>query len=250
MKRLFYIFLVSMFVWAFAGCAGSADNNKGASKASVGESAGSLSPIVAATPKVALSKKAVVQFSGKGFKAGQEVTILFKGDDGVMSDIGYALKPKPVADEKGNWKTTWKCGRFVKKKLIKEGTYSFEITDKEYEALAKTKVKFVKKSVPTAFVTPPEVKLSKKAVVEFNGKGFKAGQEVSILFIGDDGVRSDIGYALKAKPVADAKGNWKTTWKCGRFVKKKLIKEGTYSFEITDKEYKALAKTKVNFVKK
>lgn len=43
-----------------------------------------------------------------------------------------------------------------------------------------------------------------------------------------DGVQSDIGYAVTPAPVADAKGNWTTTWSYGRFVKKKLVAEGDY----------------------
>ena len=76
--------------------------------------------VVVATPRVKMSNKAEVIIMGTGFQPGQEVRLLFTAVDEVQSDIGYALKPEPVAGKTGEWITTWRCGRLIKKKLIKE----------------------------------------------------------------------------------------------------------------------------------
>jgi hypothetical protein len=92
-----------------------------------------------------MSKKATTTIKGQGFKPGQEVNLLFTAKDGIESDIGYALKPAPKADESGNWSTTWKCGRFISKKLVLEGkSYKIAVTDAEYNPLAHTFVSFSK----------------------------------------------------------------------------------------------------------
>ena len=100
--------------------------------------------VMAGTPVVKMSKKSVVVIMGTGFKPGQEVRILFTTRDGVRADIGYALKPQPVANKVGAWATTWKCGRFVRKKLIKQGAYTLTVTDAEYNPIAHAPVAFVK----------------------------------------------------------------------------------------------------------
>ncbi len=92
-----------------------------------------------------MSNKATVTLKGKGFQPGQEVNLLFTAKDGIQSDIGYALKPVPKADESGAWSTTWKCGRFIKRKLVDAGkSYKLTATDSEYNPLAHTVVSFYK----------------------------------------------------------------------------------------------------------
>ena len=105
---------------------------------------GSTEKLMVDPPKVTMSKKATVSLSGQGFKPNEEVVILFTAVDGVVSDIGFALDPQPVADQTGAWTTTWKCGRFISKKLIKEGTYILKAADAEYNTLAEAKVMFTK----------------------------------------------------------------------------------------------------------
>lgn len=99
--------------------------------------------LIVDTPTVTMSKKATVGLSGQGFKPGEEVVILFTAVDGVVSDIGFALDPQPVADEAGAWTTTWKCGRFISKKLIKEGTYTLKAAAADYNILAEATVAFI-----------------------------------------------------------------------------------------------------------
>ena len=104
-------------------------------------------------------------------------------------------------------------------------------------------------NAPTVEVLGP-VKMSKNAKVTIKGKGFKSGQEISILFTDKDGIQSDIGYALKPAPKADASGSWTTTWSCGRFISKKLVKAGgPHEITVTDSEYSPLAYASVSFIK-
>jgi hypothetical protein len=101
--------------------------------------------LIVVTPKVELSKKATVDLKGENFKPDQEVALLFIAVDGVMSDINFAVDPQPVADKDGTWTTTWKCGRFVSKKLIKAGTYTVKAADVDYNVLAEATVSFFAK---------------------------------------------------------------------------------------------------------
>jgi len=107
--------------------------------------AGGLAPkVMVATPNVKMGSKAKITIMGTGFKPGQEVSLLFTDVNGVQSDIGYALKPKPKANKIGAWVTTWSCGRYIKKKLIKAGAYAIIVADSDYNSLAHTPVAFYK----------------------------------------------------------------------------------------------------------
>ena len=101
-------------------------------------------PSVEVAGPVKMSKKAKVTVRGTGFKPGMEVNILLTDKNGIPSDVGYALKPAPKADESGNWSTTWSCGRFIDRKLVKAGSHKITVTDPEYNPLAHTSVSFVK----------------------------------------------------------------------------------------------------------
>jgi len=111
-----------------------------------------LSSANAAEPKAAadqasykLDKKIKIGLSGEGFAAGQEIRILIMAaKDGAEYDIGYALDPEPVPDDAGKWATTWDAGRFVGKKLVKEGANQLQVTDADYNALAEFTVTFEK----------------------------------------------------------------------------------------------------------
>ena len=89
--------------------------------------------------------------------------------------------------------------------------------------------------------------LDKKGKIELSGQGFTPHSEITLLLTTTDGVQSDIGYAVTPAPVADAKGNWTTTWSYGRFVKKKLVAEGDYSLIATDEDFTPLAQGTVTF---
>ena len=91
------------------------------------------------------------------------------------------------------------------------------------------------------------LELDKKGEIELFGQGFAPHSEITLLLITTDGVQSDIGYAVTPAPVADATGNWTTTWSYGRFVKKKLVAEGDYSLIATDEDFTPLAQGTVTF---
>jgi hypothetical protein len=101
--------------------------------------------LVVVTPEVALDKKATVDLQGLNFKPGLEVALLFIAVDGVTSDIGFAVDPQPVADQTGTWATTWNCGLFFSKKLIKAGAYTIKAADDDYNVLAEATINFIAK---------------------------------------------------------------------------------------------------------
>jgi hypothetical protein len=141
MKKVVYGMIATILVVGLAGFATLAPSKGLAKEALAGKS--EPGPTVAmGTSMVKMSKKAKAVIMGTGFKPGQEVQLLFTTMDGVQSDIGYALKPKPVANKIGAWVTTWSCGRYISKKLIKEGAYIITVTDSEYNFLAHAPVSF------------------------------------------------------------------------------------------------------------
>ncbi|MDP2644253.1 MAG: hypothetical protein Q8P24_04890 [Desulfobacterales bacterium] len=98
--------------------------------------------VVIGTPVVQMSKTSKVIILGSGFKPGQEVRLLFTTDDGLQSDIGYALNPEPKANENGVWATTWEAGRYVGQKLVKQGAYVITATDADYKIIDQAPVSF------------------------------------------------------------------------------------------------------------
>jgi len=112
--------------------------------------AGMKSKVETATYKVSvagpakLDKKGTIEISGTGFQPGSDIVLLFNSADGIKSDLSGSLKPAPVADATGAWKTTWAYGRMVKKKIIKGGSYTINVADQDYQKLTNTTVDFVK----------------------------------------------------------------------------------------------------------
>lgn len=101
---------------------------------------------------------------------------------------------------------------------------------------------------PTVVVVDPILKLDKKAQVVIMGAGFEPGQEIHLLVTDVNGVRADVGATLDPEPVANEVGAWATAWTgAGRYISKKLIKEGVYTITLTDAEYNALASVAVAF---
>jgi len=103
------------------------------------------SPTLTVSGPDSMDKKAAVVISGKGFSPGQEINLLLTAEDGMQSDIGYALKDAPNADQNGNWSTTWKCYDFINRKMVKAGSsYKVTATDTSYAPLAHTMITFKK----------------------------------------------------------------------------------------------------------
>jgi hypothetical protein len=140
MKRVMYGLTAVILVVGFVGCA-----TMGIGEKEPKEGLAQPGPtVMVATPNVKMSSKVKITIVGTGFKPGQEVSLLFTTMDGVQADIGYALKPKPVANKVGAWATTWSAGRYVKRKLVKEGAYTITVTDSDYNVLAHAPVAFYK----------------------------------------------------------------------------------------------------------
>jgi hypothetical protein len=127
--------IITAVIFLFIGCS-SMGTGKGQE--------GGMKPSVELAGPVKLDKKAKTVIQGKGFKPGQELYVVFTDKNAIESDIGYALKPEPKADDAGNWSSTWSCGQFVAKKLVKEGEFKLTVTDMDYNPLASTMVKFAK----------------------------------------------------------------------------------------------------------
>jgi len=100
---------------------------------------------------------------------------------------------------------------------------------------------------PVLSLGTPLVKVEKKVFVVIMGTGFKPGTEFSMVVMDSSGLQTDIGYALKPEPKADAAGTWATTWDASDFFKAKLIKPGPNKIVVMDAEYVPVAHTVVFF---
>jgi len=104
-------------------------------------------------------------------------------------------------------------------------------------------------SDPTVSIVaiPSAVALDKNAQIAIMGSGLEPGQEVSLLLITADGVKTDLSGYLASKPVVNKAGAWSTVVKAGRYISKKLIAEGVYAISVTDADYNSLASVPVGF---
>jgi hypothetical protein len=136
MKKLLYGIMAAIVVVGLVGFTAMAPSEAAASELGA--------KVMVANPMVEMSKKAQITIVGTGFKPGQVLSLLFTTTDGVLADIGYALKPQPKANSLGAWVTTWSAGRYISKKLIKEGAYTITVADSDYNILAHTPVAFYK----------------------------------------------------------------------------------------------------------
>ena len=210
------------------------------------------SPLISVSPKVPMGKKAKVSIMGTGFKPGQEIALLFTDANGITANIEAYLDPKPEVNVNGRFFTQWKCGRYVSKKLIKPGVTAIKATDGDYSLLAHDSILFSMGDTPASgkqsFVDASKmVKMAKDAVVIINGEGFAPGQDIMILYKDVNGATADLEAYLEPKPKADSSGNWSTTWKCGRYISKKLIKPGVTTIKVTDSDYNILGHASIAF---
>lgn len=97
---------------------------------------------VSASGAAKLDKKGSIEIGGTGFEPGTDIVLIFNSADGIKSDLNGSLKPAPVVDATGNWKTVWSYGRMVKKKIIKAGSYEIDVVNDDYETLTSTMVTF------------------------------------------------------------------------------------------------------------
>ena len=95
--------------------------------------------------QIDLAKETKINVKGTGFNPGQKLIIIFTDANGVLTDIEHSIEPAPVANDKGEWSTTFNAKDFIKKKLIKAGEHMFKVADSEYNVLASASLKFVGK---------------------------------------------------------------------------------------------------------
>ena len=146
MKRIFLTLMVVFLTVGLIGFTGCAKKTEKAAAEKEGSAAmKGLGPVVTmGTPMVIMAGKKTepVVIMGTGFKPKQEIRVLFTTEDGLQSDIGYALKPQPKPDQSGTWGTSWGAARYVARKLIKGGVYTITAADSDYNPIASTVVTF------------------------------------------------------------------------------------------------------------
>ncbi len=94
-------------------------------------------PNVSISPAPVKPKKGAILIAGAGYKPKQELGIrVMMG--GVLSDISFLVKPRPIANKFGAFASTWKLrGREFKRGLLKAGTvYTVSIVDEDGNTLA------------------------------------------------------------------------------------------------------------------
>jgi hypothetical protein len=245
MKKFVYLVVAIILIIGLIGCAQTATKQSEPATAAA-------APKVMATPMVAMTKDAKVAIKGTGFKPGEEIQVLFTDKNGVIANVLYALDPKPVAKDTGQWETTWNAGGYISKNLIKEGVTAIEVTDADFNLITHAAIAFcspdaaIPTQIPLVEATPM-VTMTKDAVVTIKGKGFKPGEEIQILFTDKNGVTANVLYALEPKPVASNTGDWETTWKAGGYISKNLIKEGINVIEVTDSDFNLLSHASMAF---
>ncbi len=102
-------------------------------------------PNVTVSPAPEKPKKGKILISGSGYKPKQELGIrVMMG--GVLSDISFLVKPRPIANEYGAFASTWGLrGREFKRGLLKAGTaYTITIVDGDGNTLATAPLVFDK----------------------------------------------------------------------------------------------------------
>ena len=132
MKRFLAVTILIAVATLFSGCTGM--NSK----------SDTMDYKVFAASPAKLDRNGSIEISGIGFHAGDNIVLLFNSADGIKSDLSGSLKPSPIADAAGNWKTTWSYGRMVKKKIISAGSYKIDVVNDDYETLTSVSVAFVK----------------------------------------------------------------------------------------------------------
>ncbi|MFQ5918161.1 MAG: hypothetical protein ACE5I0_10175 [Candidatus Binatia bacterium] len=87
--------------------------------------------VTVAPAPVPYKRRTKVWISGSGFKPKQELGIrVMMG--GVLSDISFLVKPRPIANEFGAFSSVWTLNREIRRKLVKANTaYTITIVDED-----------------------------------------------------------------------------------------------------------------------
>ena len=93
--------------------------------------------------KVEYKRRVQAFISGSGFKPNQEIGIrIMMG--GVLSDISYLIKPRPIANDNGAFASVWTLNREIRRKLLTIGSHDLTAVDEDGNELAMTKLTFKK----------------------------------------------------------------------------------------------------------
>ncbi len=103
-----------------------------------------MGPEVKVLPaKVEYKRRVQAFISGSGFKPNQEVGLrIMMG--GVLSDISYLVKPRPVANANGAFASVWTLNREIRRKLLTVGAHDLTAVDENGNELATAKLTFKK----------------------------------------------------------------------------------------------------------
>ena len=63
---------------------------------------------------------------------------------GVLSDVSFLVKPRPVTNDNGSFASIWTLNREIRAKLLEMGANDLTVVDEDGNELAKGKVNFVK----------------------------------------------------------------------------------------------------------
>ena len=93
--------------------------------------------------KVEYKRRVPAFISGSGFKPNQEIGLrIMMG--GVLSDISYLVKPRPIANSNGAFASVWTLNREIRRKLLTIGSHKLTAVDEDGTELATTKITFKK----------------------------------------------------------------------------------------------------------
>ena len=95
--------------------------------------------------KVEYKRRVQAFISGSGFKPKQEIGLrIMMG--GVLSDISYLIKPRPIANANGAFASVWTLNREIRRKLLTIGAHELTAVDEDGNQLATTQLTFKKAS--------------------------------------------------------------------------------------------------------
>ena len=115
-------------------------------RASESQTADAKPKLVITPAQVDFKPKTKVTLEGSGFKPKQELGIEVEMG-GSPSDVSYLLKPRPVADEKGQFKSEWVLDGEIK--LLEPKEHKITVVDQDGKVLTTGTLAF-KKPEPKA----------------------------------------------------------------------------------------------------
>ena len=103
-------------------------------------------------------------------------------------------------------------------------------------------------SEPKVTISPNPVEYKRKVKVTISGSGFEPKEQLGLLIV-MGGVPSDIGGMTEPEPVTNEKGEFSTVWTIDREIRRKLLAPTSHTIQVTDEDWKPLAKGTLVFKK-